>query len=68
MQILVCDDNPRIAKSLATLVKQQVCSQGISATVSIVDSTNDLHHLICHIDSCFSLILIITFLFSFSLP
>lgn len=45
MQILVCDDNPRIAKSLATLVKQQVCSQGISATVSIVDSTNDLHHL-----------------------
>ena len=45
MQILVCDDNPRIAQNLAALIKQQIASQGVSVTISIIDNTKDLHYL-----------------------
>lgn len=45
MQILVCDDNPYMIKSLTDLIKQQIALQGISVTFSIVSNTEDLHHL-----------------------
>lgn len=45
MQILVCDDNLYTAKNLASLIKQQVDLEGVSATITTISNTEDFRNL-----------------------
>lgn len=42
MRIFVCDDSPQMAKKLAAIIEQQVATQGISASIDVVDREKDL--------------------------
>lgn len=42
MRILVCDDSPQMSKRLANIIEHKVSTQGVAATIIVVDNEKDL--------------------------